>query len=124
MRIWFLIWLTLIPAALSADERAVLYGTWGDARQCAREPLLPGGTQRAAPFVLSEGWLRHGQTWCSLTWFPAQHRPGGIFVSTRALCGEDSARDFRLDILRRGDTLRLIWDEALVNGPLGRCDTR
>jgi len=113
--------LVLLPSLAAADERTLLYGTWGDTRQCTGAMLQPGGTLRAAPFVIDAGWLRHGQTWCRLTWFPVQPHPGGLFVSTRALCGEDSARGFRLDFTLQDDALRLIWDEALVNGPLHRC---
>lgn len=121
MKLLRVILLILVPPLTMADERAEVYGTWGDAWQCAGAVLQPGGTLQAAPFTIKPGWLRHRQTWCRLTWFPVQPRPGGLFVSTQAQCGEDSVRGFRLDFILQDGALRLIWDEALVNGPLRRC---
>ena len=108
-------------AVAAADDRQSLYGVWGDARQCTRAVLQEGGTVRAEPVQIAEGWLQQGPIWCRLTWFPAQTRAGGLFVSARALCGEDSALDYRLDLVLDGGELLLIWDEALVNGPMRLC---
>jgi len=116
---WMILMAMLAGPAQATDA---LWGRWGDARQCAGALLLPGGTVRAAPFELSPGWLRHGPTWCRLTWFPPQPRTDGLFASARALCGEDSARSYRLDAVLQGAELRLIWDETLINGPLRRCE--
>jgi len=103
------------------DRRGALYGRWGDARQCAGDFLTAEGTVRAEPFVIADGWLRHGQTWCRLRWFDVQIRPGGLFTAAPALCGEDSTRSYRLDFALSHGMLTLVWDEALVNGGLGRC---
>ena len=106
----------------AADERrSALYGSWGDARQCARDLIIPGGTVRAEPFEIAEGWLRHRQIWCQLSWFDVTFRPGGLFTTAVALCGDDSTRSYRLDFALSHGFLTLIWDETLVNGPLGRC---
>ena len=108
-------------SAAFADERAPLYDTWGTPKQCEHVLLKPGGTVTAHPFEIRPGWLRHGDLWCRLNWFPATPRADGMFVSSRALCGEDSAQGFRLDMVLGADGLRLIWDERLVNGPMQRC---
>ena len=116
---WLLLILLATPAP--ADERAPLYGTWGTEAQCRGDLLIPDGTVRAAPFQIRPGWITQGGLWCRLSWFPVQTRPDGLFVGTRALCGEDSVRGYWLDMALDGEGLRLIWDEALVNGPLKRC---
>ena len=113
--------LMLLSGPVQADDRVVLYGVWGTAAQCAERAIIPGGTKRAAPFELRPGWLRHGDLWCRLTWFPALPRNDGVFVATQALCGEDSVRAYRLDFDLSGQDLRLIWEERLINGPLQRC---
>ena len=125
MAFMFLIFAVAAPAA-QATERGVFLGIWGTSAQCAGDLLQPGGTVRAVPFEITEGWLRHGALWCSLDWFPAVPRTDGTFASTRALCGEDSQRSYRLDFLHKADmdALVLIWDEALLNGPLMRCTGR
>jgi hypothetical protein len=53
MRLAFLIVLLAlqIPPAL-AEDRTVFCETWGTAKQCARQPLKPGGTVLAEPFVI------------------------------------------------------------------------
>ena len=112
-------------AALAA-EISRLDGIWGSPVQCARALLVEGGSKTAEPFEIRDGWLKHGQTWCALTWFPAQrHADGGFFAAARATCGEDSQRHyglgFRLSVSGEHDTLTIIWDEALINGPLTRC---
>ncbi len=117
MRVWIcLIWVIATP--LFAENRAPFLGTWGTPHQCAGDPIIQGGTKRAAPFEITADWIRNGETWCALRWFRVQ---GGDFVSTRARCGEDSAITYRLDMVLNTDRLTLIWDEALVNGPLFRC---
>ena len=119
MRLFILALFFALP--VKADPRAALYDTWGTSDQCAGRLLLPKGTKRAAPFEIRPGWLRQGELWCKLTWFPAQTRENGLYVSTRATCGEDSARGYRLDFLLADGEMMLIWDEALANGPLARC---
>ena len=117
MRVWICL-ICLIATPLTAQERAPFLGVWGTPIQCAGDPIRDGGTMRAAPFEITTEWLRNGDTWCALRWFPVK---GARFASTRALCGEDSAMTYRLDMLRQGESLTLIWDEALTNGPLDRC---
>jgi len=117
----FALILALLPGAGFADGHSALFGVWGTEAQCAGALLIPGGTVHAAPVEITEGWLIHGDIWCALTWFPAQTRANGAFVSTQAVCGEDSQRSYRLDMDLDGNDLTLIWDEALVNGPMGTC---
>lgn len=128
-----MVWQFMCSAAMIATaggalaaEIADLDGTWGTPAQCARAVLVEGGSKTAEPFELRDGWLKHGQTWCALTWFPAQrHADGGFFAAARATCGEDSQRNyglgFRLSVSGGNETLKIIWDEALINGPLARC---
>jgi hypothetical protein len=113
--------LLALSLPLSADPRAGLMGQWGTQAQCAGALLVPDGSVRASPFEIRQGWLQHGGLWCRLIWFPTQDRPDGLFASARALCGEDAVRGYRLDMALSAGTLTLIWDEALVNGPLVRC---
>jgi len=101
-----------------------LKGAWGTGAQCERALIQPGGTVRADPVELDETWLRQGAMWCSLTWFELQPQDGGFYVAAQALCGEDSQRAWRLGLSYRyemAEQLTLIWDDQLVNGPLGRC---
>lgn len=105
----------------SADERAAFYGTWGAPQQCARAPIKPGGTVLAAPFEIDAEWLRHGQVWCRLRWFPIEPRADGAFTGAQAQCGEDSVRGYRLGMVLSGETLTLRWGFGRSNGPLARC---
>ena len=108
-------------AEAGEDPKASLLGMWGSKAQCDRSLLLPNGTVHAEPFEIHPGWLRHGNLWCRLSWFPEQSRPNGLFVSTQALCGEDSVRHYRLDFALADGRLTLIWDVSLISGPLMRC---
>ena len=117
---WFLFLLCLMTP-LHAADRTALYGTWGTPAQCDRQPILDGGTKLAEPFEIHPGWLRHGALWCRLSWFPIQPRENGLFVGTSALCGEDSANSYRLDFALDRQSLTLIWNNSLINGPLARC---
>lgn len=107
------------PAA--ADERSALYGTWGTAQQCAREPLGPGLTIKAEPFQIGAQWLKRGKIWCRLNWFPIQEREDEIFTGAFAQCGEDGVRDYYLRLNLAGDELTIRWDLIVSNGPLTRC---
>ncbi len=111
--------LALSPAM--ADERTALYGLWGDERQCAAQPIVPGASLLAQPFEIRPGWMRHGIIWCRLDWLLVEPRGDGLFASTRAQCGEDAVRDYRLDFALSEETLTMIWDERVVTGPLPRC---
>ncbi|WP_421702624.1 hypothetical protein [Aliiroseovarius sp.] len=99
-----------------------LEGRWGTAAQCAGLPIVAGGTRLAAPVEVGAEWLKQGEVWCRLTWFAAQPRADGLFRAARAQCGEDSVRGYNLGFALEGETLTLLWDEALVNGPLSRCE--
>lgn len=115
--------LILIFAADPAwtGEQDPFLGVWGTTKQCNRAPLKEGGSVLAEPFEIRPGWLRQGSLWCKLSWFPIQDHGSSVFASTRALCGEDSARVYRLDFSQNPKGLYLIWDEQLVNGPLIEC---
>lgn len=122
MRFVFLIICLAAPAAVAAaDLREALYGTWGTERQCARAPIKPGGTVLAEPFEINGEWLRHGQVWCRLSWFPVEPREDGFFTGAHAQCGEDSVRGYFLRMNLSGEELTLRWDFPLSNGPLTRC---
>lgn len=108
------------PLGAVAQEPALL-GTWGTQAQCTRQTILPGGSVRAAPYEISEGWLRHGTFWCRLSWFPAQERPRGVYASVVALCGEDAVRTHTLAFVLEGGILRMAWNESLLSPPMQRC---
>lgn len=121
MRAALIIALIALPAFASASQRDVLYGTWGTAKQCAREPLRPGLTVNAEPVVIGPQWLRQGAISCLLTWFPIEPRGDGIFTGAYAQCGEDAVRAYALRMFLSGGALTIRWDFLVSNGPLGRC---
>ncbi|MEM1420138.1 MAG: hypothetical protein AAF661_03225 [Pseudomonadota bacterium] len=121
LRASLLLFAILAPPA-SADERELFYGTWGTPAQCARAPIKPGGTVLAEPFEIGEEWLRHGQIWCRLRWFPVEPRASGFFTGANAQCGEDAVRGYFLGMVLEDGDLTLRWDFPLSNGPLSRCD--
>jgi len=128
MRRAFLLALAVLGAmpVFAGSLRESLYGTWGTEGQCRGALIVEGGTVRASPVDIDERWLAQGGIFCVLTWFGATERPGELFASAHAVCGEDSAQGYRLDFVLRRDShqMTLIWDERLFNGPLTRCDTR
>jgi hypothetical protein len=117
--------LALLAWCATARAETRFHGVWGTARQCAGDLVQPGGTLRAAPVQITEGWLKQGRTWCALSWFPAQPRAGGLFAGATALCGEDTQRRHTLGLAygtaHGTETLTLVWNDSLVNGPLRRC---
>ncbi len=115
--------LVLLPTMSDAAGREALFGIWGTSTQCAGEPIKPGGTRPASPFRIDTDWIAHGEIWCRLVWKTDDPRETGVFSSALAQCGEDSVQGYRLDLVLEGDVLRLIWNEALINGPLSRCPT-
>ena len=117
----WLILIALIASPAAAADRQVFYGTWGTAKQCERAPIKPGGTRPSAPFQIGPEWLRHGQVWCRLNWFPVETRGKALFTGAQAQCGEDSVRGYRLRLNLLGDELTLRWSFLLSNGPLRRC---
>ncbi len=122
MRYAFLIaLLTLFAAPATADQRQAFYGTWGTAQQCARDPIMTGGTVLAEPFKINSDGVRQGPIWCSLKWFPMQTRKDDLFTAAIAQCGEDGIRDFFLRMKLSGGELTLIWSMLRSNGPLARC---
>lgn len=115
--------LAITPSPTLADGRESLFGTWGTAAQCARKPLKPGGTVLAEPFLINDEWLRHGQLWCRLRWFPIENRENELFTGAFAQCGEDSVRSYMLRMtLATDNTLNLKWGLARSNGPLAICE--
>ena len=119
----FVVFLILLTIPAAADERKPFYGTWGTAKQCAGAPIKQGGTVAAEPFVIDAEWLKHGQIWCRLTWFPVEQRGKDTFTGARAQCGEDSVRAYVLNMNLNNGELTLQWDFPLSNGPLARCLT-
>ena len=83
-----------IATNATADERQVFFGTWGTAKQCAREPIKSGGTVLSEPYEINPRWLRQGRLWCNLSWGSVEVRKDGYFAGTHAQCGED-AEEFR-----------------------------
>jgi len=100
-----------------------LLGLWGTNAQCGGATVIDGGTYRATPFQITAGWLRHGSIWCRLQWFTPQIDGGGLYVAARAQCGEDAVNGYGIGFRHQAspETLTLIWDESLINGPLHRC---
>jgi len=121
MRYIFLTILLALPALAAAAEREALYGKWGTPKQCARELIKEGGTVLAEPFEINAQWLRQGQLWCRLNWFPTEVREDGLFTGAYALCGEDAAQSYTLGMVLSDSKLTLRWDFPLSNGPLERC---
>ena len=113
--------LCLSAVQASANERDVFYGTWGTAKQCAGEPLKPGGTVLAEPFSITPEWLKQGRLWCRLSWLPIEPRGDGFFTVAQAQCGEDSVRDYSLRFELSSGKLTLRWGFLLSNGPLAPC---
>lgn len=122
MRIAVLITVLALPAAAETREtQNAFHGTWGSAAQCARAPLIPGGSVTAEPFEIDREWLRHGQVWCQLSWTVLQTRDTGTFTAARAQCGEDAVQDYFLRMDLSDSKLTLRWDVFHANGPLERC---
>ncbi|MEM7506965.1 MAG: hypothetical protein AAF415_09460 [Pseudomonadota bacterium] len=113
--------IALLASPVASEEREVFYGTWGTPEQCTGTPIKPGGTVRAEPFEINPEWLRHGEVWCRLSWFPVEPREDGFFTGAQAQCGEDAVRGYRLGMELSGDELLLRWGFLLSNGPLQRC---
>lgn len=122
------VWLFIVtlqatfPAVLA--DPAVLYGQWGDKKQCERSLILPNGTRYASPIEIQPQWIGHGEIWCRLKWVSAgSSERAGSFAFALALCGEDDVRDYRLKFELRDNLLTLHWNEHVTNGPLQRCST-
>lgn len=115
--------LALPLSSAFAEDRRPFYGSWGDEKQCARQPIIEGGTFLAKPFEINSEWLKHGQLYCSLTWNPVGKRDNGTsFTSAWARCGEDSVRGYSMRfILNEKDEMTISWDLTTVKGPLMQC---
>jgi len=129
MRIIFVSLITfLIPLLASptfAEDRKAFYGKWGTDKQCARQPIIPNGTYLAEPFEIGSEWLRHGDLWCNLTWYPVGTRENGTsFTNAHAKCGEDAVRDYLMRFtLTDTEELTLSWNFTTTKGPLKQCPT-
>jgi len=75
----------------------------------------------AAPYQISEDWLRGDGLWCQLNWFPMEPRGEETFTGARARCGEDGVRAYLLGMTLKDDVLTLRWDVFRALGPLRRC---
>jgi len=104
-----------------ALDREPIYGKWGTEAQCSGALIIEKGTKHANPFDIRADWLERGDVWCRLDWVFSDSTPGGIFAIAKALCGEDSAREYQINFNLNGDELILVWDEQFENGPLKRC---
>lgn len=113
--------LFLLNSMVLADDAQLVYGKWGNERQCTRALIIPGGTVYAAPFEIDRDWLRHGQLWCRLRWVSSSRSSTGVFAVALALCGEDEVRDYKITIELRDDELSLQWNEQITNRFLKRC---
>lgn len=111
----------LVANMAFADQRAAIHGVWGTAEQCGRAPIKEDGTVLWEPFVIDEEWLRQGQLWCQLSWFPEERRQDRLFTGAFAKCGEDAVRSYLLGMVLEGGALTLRWDVFRSNGPLKRC---
>lgn len=119
---WTLLFTFLtLPTIAAADAREQFYGTWGTAKQCAKDPIKEGLTVRAQPFEITDEWLKQGQLWCRLDWFPVEPREDSVFTGAYAQCGEDAVRGYILGMRLSDEKLTLRWDVLLSNGPLARC---
>ena len=112
-------WASAMPA--NANEYADFIGVWGTEKQCARAPIIEGGTRLAEPFEITGLWLKQGAVFCGLTWGPVEKRDNGAFTIANARCGEDSVQDYLLGMRFVDEKLTLRWEISLSNGPLQRC---
>jgi len=113
--------LVLIAPMAFAQEIQPLIGKWGTDAQCSGSLITPKGTKRAAPFDVRTDWLEYGDVFCRLNWTSAQSTADGTRAIARAICGEDTQRDYLISFNLSGDTLTLVWDLVFQNGPMGRC---
>lgn len=111
----------ILGGPVMADERDAFLGLWGTEKQCARAPIIDGGTRLAEPFEITALWLKQGDVFCGLTWGPVEQRDTGSFTIANARCGEDSVRDYLLGMRLVEEKLTLRWEISLSNGPLQRC---
>lgn len=112
----------MITLPIYAEERAPFYGKWGTEKQCARKPIIPNGTFLAEPFEIDSEWLKHGQLWCNLTWYPVGKRENGtLFTNAHARCGEDSVRDYLMRFTLSDNELTISWDLTTQKGQLKQC---
>ena len=115
---------TASASASPASEHNRFFDRWGTAKQCARQPIIPGGSVLAEPFNISRQWLQQGRIWCQLKWGPVETRGDGYFSGASAQCGEDAARGYFIGMALVDDKLTMRWDFPVSNGPLERCKDR
>ena len=125
MRRLLLLFLLVPSLAKPATAQEAFFGTWGSPAQCAGTSIVPGGTVAAAPIRIGPAWLTQRNTWCQLHWFDPVARADGIFITANASCGEDAARGYLLEMdlthAAGPESLTLLWDRGVQNGPLWRC---
>jgi len=99
----------LFSTLVSASDRQKLFGEWGTDAQCAGTPIVPNGTKLAAPFIISDDWLGHGEVWCRLKWSGPPKTSEGLFTN-------------RINFRLIDNELTLNWGLGINNGPLKRCE--
>ncbi len=105
-----------------AFDRDSLIGEWGTEQQCEGELITPTGTKHATPFEIRPDWISYGDVWCRLNWATASPSSTDTFETVKALCGEDSVRDYQITFkLSDDDALTIVWNQWHKNGPLMRC---
>jgi len=105
-----------------AEDVQPLLGLWGTETQCEGSLITPKGTKRATPFDVRPDWLGNGDVWCRLNWWSVYPLESNSMTATAiAVCGEDIERDYKIRFNLDGETLTIIWDLELQNGPLMRC---
>lgn len=119
------LWLATLAAPMSqtkaAESLSQFHGVWGTAKQCNREPIIDGGTRLAEPIEINANWLRQGDIWCQLTWFPVEHRSTQLFTGAFVRCGEDAVRDYLVRMFLKDQQLSLSWDLSAKGDQLERC---
>ena len=111
----------LFATAAIADEREVLYGTWGTEKQCSRAPVVPGSLVESEPFIINSQWVKRGVIWCKLSWFPIEKTNDGMFTGASAVCGEDTVVRYLLSMRLSGEELSIVWGFPNKHGPLKMC---
>lgn len=105
-----------------ADAPAQLLATWGTAAQCAARESGSDDNSTGSPFTLTEEWIRQGPIYCYLNWQAHTPVESGSETLAFAQCGEDTLREYRLQLLLVQDRLRIRWSDDYTTPLLQRCD--